>query len=34
MKAQGKKSCWFNTSWFCWKLLPKDLMFAEVPESA
>lgn len=23
----NKKSCWFNTSWFCWKLLPKDLIF-------
>lgn len=21
---------WFNTSWFCWKILPKDLIFAEV----
>jgi hypothetical protein len=23
----GNKSCWFNTSWFCWKLLQKDLIF-------
>lgn len=22
-----KKSCWFNTSWFCWKVLPKQLIF-------
>ena len=25
-----KRSCWFNTSWFCWKLLPQDLLFAEI----
>jgi hypothetical protein len=26
----GKKSAWFATAWFCWKLnLPKDLMFIE-----
>ena len=25
-----KKNVWFNTSWFCWKLLPKDLIFEEV----
>lgn len=23
----GKKSPWFYTAWFCWKLLPQDLMF-------
>jgi hypothetical protein len=23
-------SVWFNTSWFCYKLLPKQLMFAEL----
>jgi len=22
-----KKNCWFNTSWFCWKILPKQLIF-------
>ena len=27
---KNKKSCWFNTSWFCWKTLPRDLMFEEV----
>ena len=27
---KSKKGVWFNTSWFCWKLLPKDLMFAKV----
>jgi len=27
----GKSGAWFNTSWFCWKLLPKDLIFKEVP---
>lgn len=21
------KSCWFNTSWFCYKILPKQLIF-------
>lgn len=23
----NKKSCWFNTSWFCWHLLPHQLIF-------
>ena len=23
----NKKSCWFNTSWFCWKLCTKQLNF-------
>ena len=23
----GKKSCWFNTSWFCYKLLNQNLVF-------
>jgi len=30
---QGNKSKggnWFNSSYFCWKLLPKDLMFKEL----
>jgi hypothetical protein len=26
----GKKNNWFNASWFCWKLLPQDLIFAEL----
>jgi len=27
----GKKSSWFATAWFCWKLnLPKDLNFVEL----
>jgi len=26
----GKKSNWFNTSWFCWKMLPRDLIFEKV----
>lgn len=26
----NKKRVWFNTSWFCWQLLPRDLLFAEV----
>ena len=25
-----KKSNWFNTSWFCWNLLTKDLIFEEI----
>ena len=28
-----KKNCWFNTSWFCWKVLPYDLMFEELREN-
>ncbi len=27
---KDKKSCWFNTSWFCWKILPKDLIFVSI----
>jgi len=27
---KNKKNVWFNTSWFCWKLLPKDLIFEKV----
>jgi hypothetical protein len=23
-------SCWFNTSWFCYRVLPHSLMFAEL----
>lgn len=26
----AKKSNWFNTSWFCYKVLPKQLMFEEL----
>lgn len=26
----GKGSCWFNTSWFCHNILPKQLMFEEL----
>lgn len=25
-----KGRCWFNASWFCWKLLPKDLIFEKL----
>jgi len=28
------KGAWFNSSWFCWKVLPKDLMFAELKSFA
>jgi len=27
---KNKKACWFNTSWFCWKVLPEKLIFAEL----
>lgn len=27
---KNKKSVWFNTSWFCYKILPQDLLFEEV----
>ena len=26
----AKKSNWFNTSWFCWNLLPQQLIFEEL----
>ena len=26
----NKKSNWFNTSWFCYKILPKQLIFEEL----
>ncbi len=26
----AKKSNWFNTSWFCWKVLNKQLIFEEL----
>lgn len=27
---KNKKSSWFNTSWFCWKVLNKDLIFEQL----
>ena len=27
---KNKNACWFNTSWFCWKILPQQLMFAHL----
>ena len=31
IKDYNKKSgSWFNTSWFCYKLLPKDLIFEQL----
>jgi len=27
---RDKKGVWFNTSWFCWKVLPRDLIFEQV----
>lgn len=26
----AKKSNWFNTSWFCWNILPRQLIFEEL----
>ena len=26
----GKKSCWFNTSWFCKGLLPRQMIFEKI----
>ena len=26
----SKKNCWFNTSWFCWNILPQQLIFEEL----
>lgn len=28
-----KKNCWFNSSYFCWKLLPKQLIFERLIEN-
>lgn len=28
--SNAKKSNWFNTSWFCWNILPKQLIFEEL----
>ncbi len=30
---QNKKNVWFNTSWFCWKVLPEKLIFEKVNSS-
>ncbi|MCD6347792.1 MAG: tRNA (adenine-N(6)-)-methyltransferase [Bacteroidales bacterium] len=27
---KNKNNVWYNTSWFCWKLLPKELIFERV----
>jgi DNA modification methylase len=27
---KSKKNVWFNTSWFCWNVLPEKLIFEEV----
>ena len=29
----GKKSTWFNTSWFCYNVLPKQLIFEKLEKS-
>ena len=29
----NKKSNWFNTSWFCYKVLPKQLIFEELKKT-
>ena len=26
----NERGVWFNASWFCWKLLPRDLIFEEL----
>lgn len=28
----NKKTCWFNTSWFCWHILEQDLMFESLDD--
>jgi len=28
------KSCWFNTSWFCWRVLPEKLLFAKLEKKS
>ena len=33
MNDVGKKSNWFNTSWFCYKVLPRDLIFEQLEKS-
>lgn len=27
---KNKKSCWFNSSWFCYQVLPEKLMFESI----
>jgi hypothetical protein len=27
---QSKKAVWFNTAWFCWQLLPAQLVFYQI----
>jgi len=27
---KNKKGTWFNTSWFCWKILPEKLIFESI----
>ena len=27
---KNKKNVWFNTSWFCWNVLPEKLIFEKV----
>jgi len=27
---RNRRPCYFNTSWFCWKVLPEKLMFIEL----
>jgi len=29
----GKKSPWFYTAWFCWRILPRDIMFTDEQEA-
>jgi hypothetical protein len=29
-RGKNNSGNWFNSSYFCWKLLPKDLMFKEI----
>lgn len=30
VEYKTKSGNWFNTSWFCWKLLEKDLNFESI----
>ncbi len=30
----GKGSCWYNTSWFCWNVLPQQLIFENLNKIA
>ena len=29
-RDKKKSGNWFNTSWFCWNVLPKQLIFEEL----